>query len=149
MALVNIFHPVCAILLPEVLCDYIESKANVADLLELAYLLALGVAFLPTAPPAAGDVDDAAGVVARGLRDACPACTAPPPARWPHQASLSLVTRSLTARVLVRASLCLAPSSEAPLPHPPMRPTQPGGAPRSTFLALDPTVLAFPPRPAD
>ena len=51
MALVNIFHPVGAILLPEVLCDYIESKANVADLLELAYLLALGVAFLPTAPP--------------------------------------------------------------------------------------------------
>ena len=51
MALVNIFHPVGAILLPEVLCDYIESKANVADLLELAYLLALGVAFLPTVPP--------------------------------------------------------------------------------------------------
>ena len=56
-ALVNIFHLVCAVIRPEVLWDYIESKANVADLpsrLEFEYLLALGATFFPIVLPPPG-----------------------------------------------------------------------------------------------
>ena len=44
----------CAVIRPEVLWDYIESKANVADLpsrLEFEYLLALGATFFPIVLP--------------------------------------------------------------------------------------------------
>ena len=53
-ALVNIFHVLCAAIGVRVLYDYIESKANVADLpsrLDFAYLIALGAVYFELVLP--------------------------------------------------------------------------------------------------